>query len=94
MTRGRRPNIEPSVALNVSLPEPWRVRLDLLLFSESEQRVPKGAYRQFFIERLADFFGTRELDLSPFLGSLPGERTIRGKPETVEALAALLKAAK
>lgn len=86
MTRGRKPLLERSVATNVHLPETWRTRLDLLLYSEVEDRVPKGAYQRFFLDRLQEFFGTRELDLGPYLGSLPGERAIRGRPATIEAL--------
>jgi len=91
MTRGRKPNVEPSVATNLHLPESVRVRLDLLLFSEVEGRVPKGAYQRFFSERLAEFFSTRPLDLSPYIGSLPGERVVRGTPQAIAALEAVLK---
>ena len=93
MTRGRRPNIEPSIATNLHLPESVRTRLDLLLFSEVEGRVPKGAYQRFFLERLSEFFSSRPLDLSPYFGSLPGERTVRGNPQTIAALEAALQQA-
>ena len=43
MTRGRKPNVEPSLATNLHLPESARTRLDLLLYSPLEGRVPKGA---------------------------------------------------
>ena len=93
MTRGRKPLTVPTVALNVALPEDWRTRLDLLLFSEFEGRVPKGAYQRFFLERLVDYFDTKPLDLAPYIGSLPGERVVRGHPLTIEALKAALEKA-
>ena len=91
MTRGRKPLLERSVPTNVYLPESWRTKLDLILFSPVENRVPKGAYQRFFIERLGDFFESRALDLAPYVGSLPGERVIRGRPATIEALEQALK---
>lgn len=92
MARGRKPAVEPSVATNLHLPESARTRLDLLLHSPLEGRVPKGAYQRFFLERLHEFFGTRQFDLSPYVGSLPGERVVRGSPETLAVLEAVLQA--
>lgn len=92
MTRGRKPAIEPSISTNVAIPEGLRVRLDLLLYSEVEGRVPKGAYQRFFSERLVEYFNQRQLDLSPFLGTLPGERVVRADITTAAALEQLLKA--
>ena len=88
MTRGRRPNIEPSVATNLHLPESVRTRLDLVLFSELEGRVPKGAYQRFFLERLQEFFTTRALDLSAALDLPPGHGIIKCRPEALTALQA------
>jgi len=83
VTRGRRPNIEPSVATNLHLPETVRARLDLLLFSELEGRVPKGAYQRFFLERLQEFFTFKTRDLSPQLGLAPGSCIVRATPEAL-----------
>lgn len=33
--------------LNVSIPEDLRMRVDLLLFSDVERRVPHGAYSEY-----------------------------------------------
>lgn len=88
MTRGRRPNVEPSIATNLHLPESVRTRLDLVLFSELEGRVPKGAYQRFFLERLQEFFTTRALDLSASLGLAPGQGIIKCRPEAHSALLA------
>jgi len=83
VTRGRRPNIEPSVATNLHLPETVRARLDLVLFSELEGRVPKGAYQRFFLERLQEFFTFKTRDLSPQLGLAPGSCIVRATPEAL-----------
>lgn len=91
MARGRKPNVEPSLATNLHLPESARTRLDLLLYSPLEGRVPKGAYQRFFLERLSDFFGTRTLDLSPYVSALPGVHVVRGSPETLAVLEAALQ---
>jgi hypothetical protein len=91
VTRGRKPNIEPSVATNLHLPESMRTKLDLILFSPLESRVPKGAYQKFFLARLVEFFETKVLDLGPYLGVLPGEATVRGRPEIIASLEAALK---
>jgi hypothetical protein len=53
------------------LPESVRARLDLLLFSDLEGRVPKGGYQGFFLERIQEYFDWRKLDLTP-LGFPPG----------------------
>lgn len=86
----RRPSPIRPTLLHVSLPEDIRGRLDLHLFSPLEQRVPKGAYQTFFIERILDFFKTRRLDLS--LYGLPPGYFVRGPIEMVTALEELLRA--
>ncbi len=53
---GRRPNIERSVALKLMLPESTRARLDLLLWSTVEGKVPRNAYQQFFMGLLHQHF--------------------------------------
>lgn len=42
--------------LTIHLPEDQATRLDLYLWSESQQRVPHGAYQAFFIDRIKEFF--------------------------------------
>jgi hypothetical protein len=56
----RRPNIEPSIALQLWLPESLRARLDIHLWSEVEGGVPRGAYQRFFIERLKSYFSEQD----------------------------------
>lgn len=91
MTRGRRPNVEPSIATNLHLPETVRTRLDLILYSEVEQRVPKGAYQRFFLERLQEFFTTKSMDISVHIGLAPGSCVIKAKPDALLFLETYLK---
>lgn len=56
----RKPNLIRTVRLDLGLPEDLRAKLDLLLFSPVEGRVPLGAYQRFFIERLNEFFNRKE----------------------------------
>ena len=85
----RRPNLERPVKLTLSLPETWRTRLDLQLFSPLEGRVPQGRYQEFFLERLQEFFNYRKLDLAPY--GLPPGYYITGPHEMIAALEAKLK---
>lgn len=91
MTRGRRPHIERPSRLEVSLPEDLRTRLDLILFSTLEGRVPHGSYSTFFQARLREFFDTQALDLGPYVAALPGEHVVRASPTTIAALEVALK---
>ena len=87
----RRPNIIPSVMLNVALPQDIHTQLTLHLFSELEGRVPLGAYQRFFIERIREFFKQRRLDLAPFAGCDHGVFEVAGSPEAVKLLEKTLK---
>lgn len=89
MTRGRPPEIDRPVALNLRLPESERGRLDLILHSDVEGRVPKGAYAEFFKERLREFFTFKTLDLAPF-GFEPGFY-VKGPADMIDALERRLK---
>lgn len=90
MTRGAKPKVEPSIQLCVMLPETLRARLDLLLFSELEGRVPKGKHQEFFVARLREFFEWGRLDLAPY-GFPPGY-FISGPKEMLDAVEASLRA--
>jgi hypothetical protein len=58
----RKPNILRPTPLKLMLPEDIRAKLDLILYSEVEGRVPLGAYQRFFLERLQEYF-SREAPL-------------------------------
>jgi hypothetical protein len=86
----RPPAITPNSVLNLAIPKVLRDRLDLLLWSEVEGRVPKGAYMEFFAARLREYFDHRPLDLAPFLNSFPGEHVVSAPLPTIAALQQLL----
>ena len=46
----------PTVQLNVSIPEPLMQKLNILLYSEVEQRIPLGAYKELFTRLLEKHF--------------------------------------
>lgn len=62
----RKAKLDAPMQMCLKLPTSVRTKLDLHLYSELEQRVPMGAYQEFFIERIRDFFDSRRLDLTPF----------------------------
>lgn len=82
----RKPNVVPTSYLNVGIPSNLRVRLDAILYSEVENRVPFGAYQSFFSSLLRAFFETEELDLAPYLGTEPGANVVRGRPYVIDQL--------
>jgi hypothetical protein len=88
----RPPNIIPSVDLHVTLPQDLKQKLDLMLFSEVEQRIPKGAYQQFFCARLREWMELRNLDLAPWSGGAPGEWVLKGRKEALAWLTDALAA--
>lgn len=89
----RRPNLDRPTRLELKLPESVRARLDLLLFSELEGRVPLGAYQEFFLARLREHFDSRRLDLAPYLNCEPGLHIITASPQTVTRLEQALQIA-
>jgi hypothetical protein len=56
----RRPNIERPIKLEISLPESLRGRLDLLLWSPTEGRIPQGAYSALIVQLLKDHLSLLE----------------------------------
>lgn len=87
----RRSNVIPSIKMSLWVPEDLRARLDLILFSDLEGKVPFGAYTTFYAEMLRARLDSVELDLSPFVGSQPGALTLRGSPQAIEKLKDLLR---
>jgi hypothetical protein len=51
----RPPLVIPSVSLHVHLPQDLMSRLSLHLYSQSEGRIPKGAFQRLFVELLTDY---------------------------------------
>lgn len=52
----RKPDIDRPTDLHLMLPESIRAKLDLLLFSEVEGRVPHGEYQRFIVGLIREFF--------------------------------------
>ncbi len=82
-------DIDRPTQLVLMLPTSIRARLDLFLFSSLEGRVPLGAYKAFFIERIQEFFGSRRLELERF--GLPAGFYVSGPVEMINALEERLK---
>ena len=57
-------NIIRSTRLNLAVPEDLRAKLDLFLWDSVSQRIPEGAYSQFFSARLREFFDKLKEDPS------------------------------
>ena len=62
------------------------------LWSPLEERVPLGAYQSFFVKLTRFFFDTKEFDLSPYFGTMPGESVIRARSVDIERIRAALAA--
>lgn len=80
----RMPNPIRPTLLHLSLPEDVRTRIDLILHSDLEGRVPKGAYQRFFMERIAEFFSHKTLDLSPY--GFPQGYFVKGPADMITTL--------
>lgn len=79
-------NLIPSRRLNLHLREDLSTQLDLLLFSELEQRVPEGAYKAWFEQRIREYIASKHLDLAPWTDSPPGAFIVSGTSEAVRVL--------
>lgn len=85
-------SITPYVQLLFVIPVDLKGRLDVYLFSEAEQRIPYGAYKEFFSSRIKEFFESDVLDLAPFMPNLaPGTAVVRGPAGTIAQLKRILE---
>ena len=91
MSRGRKPNIEPTEDLHVYVKRPLAVRVRLLLYSEAEQRVPHGALAKFFEELIVRHLDFQSLDLAPYTAAPAGLHVIKAAPETIDLLRKILE---
>lgn len=85
----RKRNIDRPTRLELKLPESVRTRLDLFLFSEVENKVPKGEYQKFFTERTVAFFQNARVELEAF--GFPVGYYVEGPKEMIAALIERLK---
>lgn len=56
----RPPNIERPAHLHITLPESMKIKLDMLLFSKSAGRIPKGAHQRLILQLLERLFAEVE----------------------------------
>lgn len=70
--------LAPSRPLEVAIDPALRAKLDALLFSESEGRIPYGAYAKFFNRALRALLDYETLDLRPFgiMGAVRGPHLV------------------
>lgn len=79
--------ITPNRHWHTTIPEELAARVDLLLYSEVDNGVPRGAIQELVVGLLRAFFEEKSLDLHTLLRDLPaGEHLIRGKIGTLSAL--------
>ncbi|MEK6849358.1 MAG: hypothetical protein AABY01_02185 [Nanoarchaeota archaeon] len=53
---GRPALINPTVSIHMQIRSDLMTKVDLLLYSNVEGKVPYGAYQRFFTERLNEYF--------------------------------------
>lgn len=86
MTRGRKPLVNPTRSLHTHIDADLAKAIDARLWSDAEQRIPKGAYQAFLTEAVVRMLRQVPLDLSPFLNTLPNEHVVYAFPGTVAVL--------
>lgn len=79
-------NAVPARKIHISLPGDIGTRLDLLLYSVSEQRIPFAAHQRFILARILEFFNWRRLDLAAYIPNMEADSTVSGDPATIERL--------
>ena len=87
----RRPNAEPSVRLELKLPLPLHAKMTAYLGGTAESQPPYGAYRNFFIEVLEEYFSVRHIDLAPYVGCAPNTVFINGNAAAIDLLKTVIK---
>lgn len=79
-------NAVPAKKLHVALPGSVGHRLDLLLYSETEQRIPFGAHQQFITRLVAEYFDRDSLPLEVYLPDAPNGAVVYGSRPVIEFL--------
>ena len=74
------------------LPATVFAKMDLLLWSEAEQRVPYAARKDFIANLLREYFSDAKLNLAPYLHDAPPRCEVRGSPGTIALLKSALEA--
>ncbi len=85
-------NTTPSKSLEIAVPLTLRNQVEQHLFSEALERIPQGAFSQFFCGLASEFFNQSFLDLAPYIANTPvGVHVVRGPKLTIQALERALK---
>lgn len=79
-------NVVPARRITFSIPETEGARLDILLYSDGEGRIPFRSYQEFLLRAIRDAWELKPLDLSPYCGTPPGAFIIRGDDEAIRIL--------
>lgn len=87
----RPPSLIPMRHLHTTIPQPLWDQLEERLFSNLEGTVPRGDLQNLIIQLLRRHLTWQELDLSPFLLTMPGEATVLADPRVCELLIKYLK---
>lgn len=85
----RRPALVPNEHFHITIEPALKQRLDLILFSDVEQRIPRGSHKEFFEARLREWLTWKKQPLELF--GFPAGYFIAGPSEMVEALVARLE---
>lgn len=80
----RRPSPIPLEHIHITVPAHEKQRVELMLFSTAEQRVPYGAWQSFILERIREFFDYATLDLTPY--GYPAGFFVRGPKGMIEVV--------
>jgi len=75
----RKAALVPTEHLHLKLEASDRARVDLLLYSPLEGRVPKGSHKAFFEARIREFFDRESLEL-------PGGHQVYGSAAAITSL--------
>lgn len=79
-------SIIPTAHLHIKLEQGIRDKMDELLFSSLENRVPQGAHKALIERLLLDFFAGEEVEVAPGL-------RVRGSASAVAEVRLLMEAA-
>lgn len=82
--------VSPNVLLKAWITPELLTRLQLHLFSQVEGKIPHGKISEFVSDRLREFFGWKQLDLSPY--GLPGGYFVKAPAAMIDELKRKLEA--
>ena len=82
-------SLTPNAHLHIALKPELKVKLDLWLHSAVEERIPKGAHKEFVEQLIREFFEYKNTPLEPY--GFPTGYFITGPAVMVEAVTKRLK---